>query len=63
MTGLWPPEPKESVGERGHFPRKTSGCYYQRPEDCCWLCLGRIVLSQVPIGDVNGRGRNGGGSE
>lgn len=26
-----------------HFPEERDGCYYERPEDCCWLCYLRIL--------------------
>jgi len=33
-----------------HFPKETKGCYYERLEDCCWLCIVRIVVSLVVLG-------------
>lgn len=29
--------------DRRHYPEERDGCYYQRPTDCCWLCLLRIL--------------------
>ena len=37
----------KDIEEMVHFPTQTSGCYYQRPVDCCWLCLGRILRANV----------------
>jgi hypothetical protein len=35
----------KSVDDRRHFPRQRSGCYYERLEDCCWLCVGRFAVA------------------
>ncbi|PSP62422.1 hypothetical protein BRC77_09985 [Halobacteriales archaeon QH_8_64_26] len=35
----------DSVEDRRHFPQQRSGCYYERLEDCCWLCLGRFAAA------------------
>lgn len=37
----------KDIDDIWHFPNQTSGCYYQRPVDCCWLCLGRILRANV----------------
>jgi len=37
----------KDIGDMRHFPTQTSGCYYQRPIDCCWLCMGRILRANV----------------
>lgn len=36
------------IGERGpgdkrHVPSYRTGCYYNREEDCCWLCFIRLI--------------------
>lgn len=31
--------------DKVHFPEFKKGCYYEREEDCCWLCFIRIRLS------------------
>lgn len=28
---------------RKHYPEETKGCYYERVDDCCWICLLRSV--------------------
>ncbi|WP_122087911.1 hypothetical protein [Halalkalicoccus subterraneus] len=38
------------IGERGpedklHLPAYRGGCYYGRVDDCCLLCVGRVVMS------------------
>ena len=35
------------VDSRRHLPRLTSGCYYERLEDCCWLCTLRLVFDTI----------------
>lgn len=40
------------IGERGpedelHLPAYRGGCYYGRLDDCCLLCVGRIVVSHL----------------
>jgi len=40
-------EPGKPIDERWHFPAQQSGCYYQRIEDCCWVCVGRIFLTHL----------------
>lgn len=32
-----------------HFPHRTPGCYYERPQTCCWICLVRMVLALVGL--------------
>ena len=31
--------------ERRHVMQFRNGCYYERPQDCCWLCLLRFILA------------------
>jgi hypothetical protein len=31
------------VVKRRHVPSQRPGCYYERIEDCCWLCLARFA--------------------
>lgn len=40
------------IGERGpenklHLPAYSGGCYRGRVEDCCLLCVGRVVTNHV----------------
>ena len=30
-----------------HLPAERDGCYYQRVDDCCWLCLLRMLRHGV----------------
>lgn len=30
---------------RLHVPNYQKGCYYNRPFDCCWFCIGRMAFS------------------
>ena len=32
-----------------HFPRETPGCYYQRPETCCWVCSVQMIFSLLRL--------------
>lgn len=36
-----------------HVPAFRKGCYYQRIEDCCWVCFVRFILSSLrqPVSD------------
>lgn len=38
------------VDERRHFPRQRKGCYYERVEDCCWLCVVRFTVAGARSG-------------
>ncbi len=33
--------------DKFHFPAFKTGCYYNRGEDCCWLCFIRLGLSPL----------------
>ena len=37
----------DDIEEVTHFPRFASGCYYQRLNDCCWLCMLRIFRANI----------------
>lgn len=39
--------------DKVHFPAFKKGCYYGRPEDCCWFCFIRCCVSPLrqPIPD------------
>jgi hypothetical protein len=39
-----------SVEDRRHFPRQRKGCYYERFEDCCWLCMARFAIAGARSG-------------
>lgn len=30
---------------RLHLPQWTTGCYHERPIDCCWCCLARLFVA------------------
>ena len=32
-----------------HFPKETDGCFYERIEDCCWLCIIRLFIGTVRL--------------
>ena len=55
-----------SVDDRRHFPRQRTGCYYERFEDCCWLCVVRFAVAGArsgskdeSTGDRDATGANG----
>lgn len=40
------------IGERGpekkrHLPAYSGGCYRGRIDDCCWLCVSRVVVGHL----------------
>jgi hypothetical protein len=40
------------IGERGpekkrHLPKYSGGCYRGRIDDCCWLCVSRVVTDHL----------------
>lgn len=40
------------IGERGpkekrHLPEYSGGCYRGRIDDCCWLCVSRVVADHL----------------
>jgi hypothetical protein len=52
------------IDDRRHFPQQRKGCYYERVEDCCWLCMVRLAAkarSQSKRGDESEREAHGSG--
>lgn len=45
-----------SVDDRRHFPRQRKGCYYERVEDCCWLCMVRFAVAGTRSGSKREEG-------
>lgn len=48
------------IGESGpeherHIPSYRDGCYYERVEDCCWICYLRLIwrASEPDVHEAN----------
>lgn len=39
----------EEARKSNHCPKETKGCYYERLEDCCWLCILRILRTAIKL--------------
>ncbi|RZN39836.1 MAG: SHOCT domain-containing protein [Methanophagales archaeon ANME-1-THS] len=40
---------REYACEIKHYPKETEGCYYEHLEDCCWLCILRILFTALRL--------------